>query len=153
MDTNDLKIIQQLMEHARSTWAELGALIGLSGPAAADRVRKLEENGIIKGYSAVIEPEAIGCSLAAFIAIVLEQPEKRKQFLNLVNSLPEIQECHHMAGAEDFILKVRCANTRDLERLISDELKSIAGVRTRTTIILSTVKETTILPIKTGKGS
>lgn len=152
MDTNDLKVIQQLMEQARTTWAELGALIGLSGPAAADRVHKLEESGIIKGYSAVVEPEAIGCSLAAFIAVVLDQPERRSQFLSLVHSLPEVQECHHIAGAEDFILKVRCANTRDLERLISDEFKSIAGVRTRTTIILSTVKETPVMPIKIRKG-
>ena len=65
MNINDSKIIGQLMSNARTTWAELGALIGLSAPAAAERVRKLEESGVIKGYAALIDPDAIGCGLAA----------------------------------------------------------------------------------------
>jgi len=59
----------------------------------------------------------------------------------------EIQECHHIAGDEDYVLKVRCKGTRDLERLVSEEIKSIPGIKTRTTVIMSTVKETPILPI------
>jgi Lrp/AsnC family leucine-responsive transcriptional regulator len=148
LDTNDLKVIKRLMEHARTTWAELGMLLGLSGPAAADRVRKLEEMGIIKGYSALIDPEKIGCGLGALISVTLDKPENRIAFLHLVNKSPEIMECHHIAGAEDYIIKVRCSGTRDLERLISEEIKSLPGAKTRTTIILSTIKETPILPIK-----
>jgi Lrp/AsnC family leucine-responsive transcriptional regulator len=152
VDSLDLKVIRQLMERARITWAELGALLGLSAPGAADRVHKLEEKGIIKGYCALIDPEAVGYGLAAFIAIFLEKPEHRKNFLEIVRQKPEIQECHHIAGEEDYLLKVRCRSTRDLERLVSEELKSIPGiVKTRTTIILSTVKETPVLPIGMGE--
>ncbi|SMC35008.1 Lrp/AsnC family transcriptional regulator [Sporomusa malonica] len=148
MNTNDLKVIQRLMEQARATWAELGTLLGLSAPAAADRVRKLEELGVIKGYAALIDPDAIGCGLAALISVTLDRPEQKLEFLETVNRLAEIQECHHIAGAEDYVLKVRCASTRDLERLITEEIKSLPGTRTRTTVILSTVKETPILPLK-----
>jgi len=148
MNNNDLKIIEQLMRHARTTWAELGALLGLSAPAAADRVRKLEETGVIKGYTALINPEEIGCGLAAIIAVTLERPEVRNDFLRLVMNLAEILECHHIAGEQDYLLKVRCSGTRDLERLISEEIKSLPGIKTSTTVILSTVKETPVLPVK-----
>ncbi|WP_312561152.1 Lrp/AsnC family transcriptional regulator [Anaerospora sp.] len=149
MNNNDIKIIERLMTHGRTTWAELGALLGLSAPAAADRVHRLEENGVIKGYSALINPEEIGCGLAAIIAITLERAEVKPDFIHLMMNLAEVLECHHIAGAEDYMIKVRCSGTRDLERLISEEIKSLPGVKTRTTVILSTVKETPILPIKT----
>ena len=144
----DSKIMARLMIQARTSWAELGALLGLSAPAAADRVRRLEEKGVIRGYHADIDPAAAGCELGAFIAVSLAHPDGRADFLAFIQRLPEIQECHHVAGEDDYLLKVRCQNTRALERLISDELKTSAGVlRTRTTIILSTAKETCILPL------
>lgn len=147
LDNADLKIIRLLMARARTTWAELGNVLGLSAPAAAERVRRLEERGIIKGYCALVDAEAIGYGLAAYIAVFLDRPEHRSGFLTVIKSIPEIQECHHIAGDEDYILKVRCQGTRDLERLLSEGIKSIQGVvKTRTTIILSTVKETPILP-------
>ena len=148
MDAIDIAILRRLMERARTTWAELGSLLGLSAPAAADRVRKLEEAGVIRGYAALVDPEAAGCGLGAFVSVTLERADDRRAFLDMVRSLPEILECHHVAGAEDHILKLRCADTRELERLISDRLKSVPGVRTRTGVILSTVKETHILPVR-----
>lgn len=136
------------MKFARSTWAEFGGLLGLSAPAAAERVHKLEERGIIKGYSALIDPEAVGLGLAALISVCLERPEYRTNFLEKVNNLPEIRECHHVAGEEDYVIKVICKGTRDLERLVSEEIKAVKGItKTKTTIILSTVKDTPILPI------
>ena len=151
MNTNDLKLIKQLMTNARSTWAELGMLLGLSAPAAADRVHKLEETGVIKGYAAIVNPDSIGCGLAALISITIENPEQRPNILRLVDKLPEILECHHVAGDVDYILKIRCSNTRDLERLVSNEIKSFPGIKTRTMVILSTVKETPILPLNISK--
>jgi Lrp/AsnC family leucine-responsive transcriptional regulator len=148
MDAIDVTILRRLMERARTTWAELGSLLGLSAPAAADRVRKLEEAGVIRGYAAIVDPDAAGCGLGAFISVTLERSDDRGAFLDTVRSLPEILECHHVAGAEDYILKVRCADTRGLERLISDGLKSVPGVRTRTAVILSTARETHILPVR-----
>lgn len=150
MDSLDLKVIEKLMGYARSSWAELGAYLGLSAPAAADRVHKLEQRGIIRGYAALIDPEAVGLSLAAFISVTLERPEHRQEFLSLVANTPEILECHHIAGEEDYILKVRCRNTRHLELLLSEQIKSTPGiVKTKTTILLSTVKETPVLPLST----
>ena len=150
MNTNDLKLIRQLMANARSTWAELGALIGLSAPATADRVRKLEDSGVITGYAALVNPEAVGCGLAALISLTIENPEYRPAIIKKIGELAEILECHHVAGDVDYILKVRCTGTRGLERLISNELKAIPGVKTKTTVILSTVKETPILPLTIG---
>ncbi len=152
MDSYDLKIIKHLMANARSTWSELGGILGMSAPAAAERVRKLEEQGIIKSYSALVDPDAAGCSLAAFIAVTLERPRHRAAFLKTIAQKPEILECHHIAGDEDYILKVRCAGTRDLEKLVSEDIKSIEGVvKTKTTVILSTIKETPVLPLHTEK--
>lgn len=147
MNNIDKKAIRQLMEKARTTWAELGGILGLSAPAAADRVRKLEEMGVIKGYAALVNPEEVGCGLGALVSVMLERPEVRSAFLELIREMPEILECHHVAGEEDFILKVRCADTRALERIISEKIKSLPGMRTRTTIILSTIKETPVLPL------
>lgn len=152
MDDIDLKALRQLMTQGRITWAELAGILGLSAPAAADRVRALEAQGVITGYAALIDPEAAGCSLLAFVSVTLERPEHRAPFLEWVRQHDEIQECHHVAGDDDFVLKVRCQHTRHLEHLLSEELKSLPGVvRTRTTIALSTVKETPSIPLLVEK--
>lgn len=154
MDSFDSKIIHRLMQDARVSWAELGAYLGLSAPAAAERVRKLEQRGIIRGYAALVDAASVGLQLAALVAVTLERPEHRAAFLQLVESTPEIQECHHTAGDEDYILKVQCKDTRHLERLLSHTIKGIHGVvRTRTTVILSTVKETPVLPLAIERGT
>jgi Lrp/AsnC family transcriptional regulator, leucine-responsive regulatory protein len=137
------------MAQGRITWSELAGILELSAPATAERVRRLEERKIIKGYTALIDPEAVGCELTAFIAVTLERPEHRAAFLQRVQELAEIQECHHVTGEDDYLLKVRCRNTRGLEQLVSENLKGLPGIlRTRTTIVLSTTKETPILPLQ-----
>jgi Lrp/AsnC family transcriptional regulator, leucine-responsive regulatory protein len=148
MDEIDIKVLQQLMVQGRITWSELAGLLQLSAPATADRVRRLEEKGIIQSYAALVNPELIGCGITAFIAVTLDRPEHRQGFVDLVNQLPEIQECHHVTGDDDYLLKVRCTSTRSLEELISNQIKGLPGIlRTRTTLALSTVKETPVLPI------
>ncbi|AIQ40660.1 MULTISPECIES: Lrp/AsnC family transcriptional regulator [unclassified Paenibacillus] len=148
MDSLDYKIISAIMNNGRITWSELAGLLGLSSPATADRVRRLEEQGVITGYTALIDAESAGYGLAALIAVSLERPEHRQGFIELVMKLPEVQECHHTAGDDDYILKLRCRGTRDLDRIISEEIKGLPGiVRTRTTIILGTVKETPHVPL------
>lgn len=154
IDTVDYKVIRHLMTQGRMTWSELAGSLQLSAPATADRVRRLEERHVIKGYVALVDPEAVGCGLTAFITVTLERPEHRHPFLGLVERLPQVQECHHVAGEDDYWLKVRCANTKGLEHLISNELKALPGVvRTRTTIVLSTVKETPVLPLQPPEPS
>lgn len=142
LDSIDEEAIRILFKSGRSTWAELGEHLKLSPPAAADRVRRLEERGVIKGYAAVLNPEAIGKKLTAFIAVTLADHSLRRRFLDVIGELTQVEECHHIAGEHDFLLKVRCRDTRELDGLLTEELKVRAGAgRTQTTIVLSTQKE------------
>jgi Lrp/AsnC family leucine-responsive transcriptional regulator len=143
----DSEILRRLQHNARETWAALGQAVGVTGPAVAERVRKLEQRGVIRGYTVLVDADAVGYPLLAFIEVTLEPQELRGAFLVRTEALPEVLECHHIAGDFDYLIKVRARGTLDLERLISDELKSVAGVRTRTTIVLKTVKETPDVPV------
>jgi Lrp/AsnC family leucine-responsive transcriptional regulator len=148
MDTLDRKAVSILMEKGRITWAELGQSLGLSAPAAADRVRKLEDQKIIRGYSALADPETLGYPLLAFVLVSLDDQRKRTAFLNGIRKLPQIVECHHIAGDDDYMLKIRCRGTGDLDRILVEELKGKLSVgRSRTTIVLNTAKETVSVPI------
>ncbi|MGD1908997.1 MAG: Lrp/AsnC family transcriptional regulator [Leptolyngbyaceae cyanobacterium] len=148
LDGLDIQILGRLLNQARITWSDLAGHLGLSAPATADRVRRLEERGIIQGYGVQLNAMALGYDLTAFIAVTLAHPSDRDDFLAQVQAHPEIQECHHVTGDHDYLLKVRCRGTQGLERLISEGLKQSHGLRTYTTIVLSTVKETQALPLK-----
>lgn len=144
----DSKVLRLLMQQGRVSWTDLAQHLGLSAPSAAERVHRLEQRGVIRGYAALIDAEAAGYPLLAFVAVVLDRPERRAAFLRRVASLPEIAECHHVAGEDDYLLKVRCRGTRDLDRFLVESLKATPGVvRTRTTIVLSTAKESVAVPI------
>ena len=148
MDSLDKKAIAFLMEHGRATWAELGQLLGLSAPATAERVRKLEKEGVIRGYAALPDPERLGYPLLAFVSVTLASQRSRSAFLKAIAKMEEVLEAHHVAGDDDYLLKVRCHNTHDLDRVLAQELKARHGVaHTRTTIVLATAKETARLPI------
>lgn len=102
----------------------------------------------MSGVHALLDPARVGLPLTAFVAVTLERPGSRGAFLARVETLPEVQACYHVAGDDDYLLKVRCRGPLDLDRLLSEELKGIRGVaRTRTTIVLRTAKETTALPV------
>ena len=149
MDTLDSKALTFLMKSGRATWAELGALLGLSAPSAADRVRKLEEHGVIRGYAAIIDPAAVGHPLTAYVSVSLSSHRNRAAFLRGIEKMAQVAECHHVAGDDDYLLKVRCRGTQDLDHLLAHELKDKLGVaRTRTTIVLSTAKESVHVPIE-----
>ena len=142
IDALDRKALDFLAKRGRATWAELGQLLGLSPPAAADRVRKLEEKGVIRGYAALLDPEALGYPLVAYVLVSLGGQRRRMAFLKAIERMVEVVECHHVAGEGDYLLKVRCQGTRDLDRLLVRELKDRLGVaHTQTTIVLSTAKE------------
>jgi Lrp/AsnC family leucine-responsive transcriptional regulator len=139
--------MERLSRDGRESWADLGAALGLSAPAAAERVRRLQERGIIRGFTAIADPEAAGFPVLAFVAVTLARQDVRAAFLDAVRRHDLIQECHHVAGDDDFLLKVRARGMRELEHLLSEELKGRLGVaRTRTTIVLGTAKETISLP-------
>jgi Lrp/AsnC family transcriptional regulator, leucine-responsive regulatory protein len=147
MDSVDSKALMVLAMDGRISWADLGTRLGLSAPAAAERVHRLEASGVIRGFEARVDPHLVDCKLTAFVAASIGRPADRAAFLRRVQATPEILECHHVAGEDDYLLKVRCRDTDALERLLTGVLKAHAGiVRTRTTIVLSTVKETSTPP-------
>jgi Lrp/AsnC family leucine-responsive transcriptional regulator len=144
----DYKVINKLMRLGRATWSELADHVGLSAPAAADRVRRLEERGVIQGYAALVDAAAVGYPLTAFVAVRLDRPKHRAPFLARVRATPEIAECHHVTGDDDYLLKVRCRSPQHLDEILTASIKGPREVvRTRTTIVLSTAKETVVLPL------
>jgi Lrp/AsnC family transcriptional regulator, leucine-responsive regulatory protein len=147
LDSLDYKILRRLVQRGRSTWSELASLLHLSAPSIADRVKRLEDMGIIRSYTARLDYQELGIPLTAFVAVSLSHPKYSAGFLKGVTHLSEIEECHHIAGDDDYLLKVRCRTTQDLNFFLNDQLKRIPGVvRTRTTIVLSTVKESATIP-------
>ncbi len=151
LDHLDFQILEHLTQNARVTWTELSAKLNLSAPAITERVRKLEERGVIQNYTVLLEPELLGCELLAFIAVQIPDLKSRKSFLERIKTMPEVLECHHMSGDDDYWLKVRCAGTKALEKIITEELKSISsGIKTRTSIALSSLKDSPSLPLRSA---
>lgn len=139
MDEIDLRIVALLSDNARASFTELADAVGLSGPSTADRVRRLEERGVIRGYAAVLDPEALDRGLTAFIAVTVTRQANTRRFLAEVAAFAEVVECHHVAGGDDYLLKVHVDGTRGLEAFITDRLKGLAAVAsTRSTVVLST---------------
>lgn len=138
MDDIDLRLVELLRANARLSYAELARQVGLSAPAVHDRVGKLESGGVIRGYRADAEPEAIGLGVTALIGIVQDSAADPDDVLEALRALPEIESCYFMAGVESFLIKVRVATIHELETLIV-RLNRTAGVAsTRTAIALST---------------
>ena len=148
----DAKLLRKQMAAGRSTWAELGAHVKLSAPAAAERVHKLESRGIIRGYAALVDPAQTGYALTAFVSVTLDRPQHRAAFTKALKTMAEVVEIHHAAGDFDYLLKVRCKGTADLDNLLSNRIKALPGIaRTRTTIVLGTLKETVAVPLFVDK--
>jgi Lrp/AsnC family leucine-responsive transcriptional regulator len=138
VDATDRRIVELLTANGRISYAELARQVGLSGPAVHERVGKLEANGVIRGYSARVDPDAVGLPVTAFIGIVQAADSEIDDVVAALLELPEIESCYFLAGGESFLLQVRVATITDLEHLIV-RLNRIAGVAsTRTAIALST---------------
>ncbi len=149
IDTLDIKIVKLLTDNARISWKELGKELGLSAPAAAERVHQLQKSGVIESFTANVIAESMGFHVIAFVAVSIERPRHRTGFLESIKILEEVQECHHIAGDDDYLLKIRCRDNKHLDFVVNEVLKGIPGViRTRTTIVLSTAKETSRIPLK-----
>lgn len=151
-DSLDYKILQCLIDQGRITWADLANQLGLSAPAAADRVRRLEEKGIIKSYTTNVNHKILGYTLIAFVSVSLRHPKHQTKFLEAVHDLEEIQECYHIIGNEDYLMKVRCYNTEHLDSFLHENIKLLPGViKTLTTIVLSPIKEASSVILKNKK--
>ncbi|MBI2687364.1 MAG: Lrp/AsnC family transcriptional regulator [Acidobacteria bacterium] len=148
IDEQDRILLERLTDDARVSWAELAQEMELSAPAVAERVKRLRQRGLIRGFHAVLDPAALGLGLTAYIAVTLRHPRDRAEFLKTVRERGEVKEAHHLAGEDDYLLKVHCRDTGHLEHFLTDILKPVPGVqRTRTSIVLGTAKEmVTVLP-------
>jgi Lrp/AsnC family leucine-responsive transcriptional regulator len=139
-DATDARIVREVARHARATLADLSSAVGLSVSAVQSRLRRLEARGVITGYRAVLDPEAVGKPLSAFVEITPLDPAQPDDVPDVLAHLAEIEACHSIAGDASYMLFVRVAGPRDLERLIRD-IRLAASVNTRTTVVLQTFYE------------
>jgi Lrp/AsnC family leucine-responsive transcriptional regulator len=141
----DRQILRLLAADGRMSYTDLGKATGLSTSAVHQRVRRLEQRGVIRGYAAVIDAEAVGLSLTAFVSVTPLDPAAHDDIPERLAALTEIEACHSVAGEESYILKVRVATPGVLENLLA-RIRAEVSVSTRTTIVLSTPYEARPMP-------
>ena len=148
MDTIDRQSLQSLQNNARETQADIARNVGLAPSAVLERIRKLEAKGLIKGYTALVDPKAVDLGLLAFVAVRTDEACAEERISTTLAGFPEVLEVHHVAGDDCHLIKVRARDAEHLGQLLRTRLARIPGVRsTRTTIVLETVKETSRLPL------
>ena len=118
ISTNDARILEILQRDGRRPYAEIGAEVGMAGPSAHERVKKLEARGVITGYAAMVEPRALGYDILAFSWVTQAPGTTQHDLTDAFAGIPEIEECHHITGEADYLIKVRARDTRDLERVL-----------------------------------
>ena len=137
MEATDRRIVDLLRRDGRLSYTDLGKLLGLSTSAAHQRVRRLEERGVITGYTARIDAQQVGLPITAFMSVTPVDPGAADDIPERLRGLSEIEACYSVAGEENYILKVRRGTPADLEDLIA-RIRAAAAVSTRTTVVLST---------------
>jgi Lrp/AsnC family leucine-responsive transcriptional regulator len=147
LDEIDLKILKMLQEDGRIKRNEIAQATGLSVPSVSERMKKLEDAGIIKGYTAILDSKKLGKDITAFVFVSIDSSKNYPLFIERVMDVDEILECHSITGEGSHLLKVKTENTSTLEKLLA-RIQSWPGVTgTRTNIVLSTIKETTKIKI------
>jgi Lrp/AsnC family leucine-responsive transcriptional regulator len=148
IDETDLKILTILQQNARTSNAEIARQVEMAPSAVLERIRRLESRGVIQGYETRINPEALGLGLVAFIFVASSDMSEEMKTAEQLAHIPEVQEVHHIAGEDCFVLKVRVPNARSLGRLLRQRIGAIPTVRsTRTTVVLETVRESSLFPL------
>ena len=148
LDETDRQIVIFLQADARMANAEIARRLDMAPSAIFDRIRKLEDRGVIAGYEAQVNAKALGLGLTAFIFVRGEDGVNDPRTGALLAKIPEVQEVHHVAGEDCYLVKVRVADTDALGALLRERIGAVKAVRsTRTTIVLGTLKETHRLPI------
>jgi len=154
LDTTDRAILIQLQANGRITNADIARQLGMAPSAILDRIRKLEQRGVIQGYTARINAAEVGLGLTAFILVRTEERVGSGAIGQSLAAIPEVLEVHHVAGEDCYLVKVRVPDTLGLSRLLRERFGRLKGVRsTRSTIVLATVKEDGELPISAEEDS
>lgn len=142
LDEIDLKILDILQKHGRTKRNDLADAVQLSLPSVSERLKKLEDGGVITGYFATVDPKKLGKDITAFIFVTVDSSKHYPSFLEHARHVDDILECHAITGEGSHLLKVRTANTNSLEKLLA-KIQAWTGVTsTRTHLVLSTTKET-----------
>jgi Lrp/AsnC family leucine-responsive transcriptional regulator len=142
LDAIDRKILALLQDNAKMPQAVVAKKVGLTAPSIHDRIRKLEGEGFIRGYVAVLDPRKLGQEITAFVEVFVEHPKFEASFIEAVRDLDEILECHHITGEFSILLKIRVPDMTAFRRLLIEHLNTLRGVRqTRTVMVLATAKE------------
>jgi len=143
IDAIDERILGLLQRDGRISNAEIARTVEMAPSAVLERVRKLEERGVIKGYLARLCPQAVGKVLLSFVLVRTDSGSWQAETATRLAEFPDIQEVHHIAGEDCFLVKIRTRDTSTLGALLRDRVATLPNVRsTRTTIVLDTVKET-----------
>jgi len=154
IDEVSLKILQILQEKARIPNVEVARQVGMAPSAVLERIRKLEKKGIIDGYEVRLNPDRFKRGLVAFLFVWVTQSANGKAVGSMLSEIPEVQEVHFVAGEDCYLVKVRVADTPELENLLQEKILGIETVRTvKTNIVLSTQKETSRIPLDANRLS
>ena len=155
LDPIDRQILRLLRQDGRMAHSAIAKEVGLSGPAVHERVRKLEQRGVIAAYTAVLDPEVLDRSDMAFVMVTLSEGNEFASDDPIVARIceePDVLEFHRIAGEDCYLIKIRTATSKDLEQLLR-RIRSIRGVaRTRTTIVLSTELEKPTIDVPGGES-
>lgn len=147
LDPTDQAILALLQENARIPQAEVARRVGMAPSAVLERIRKLEERGVVRGYATEVDPQAVGLGLLAFIHVRTSDRGGSETGEQLAR-LPGVLEVHDVAGEDCYLVKVRAADPEDLHRRLRETFTAIPAVlSTRTTIVLKTLKQTSALPL------
>ena len=148
IDSIDLKILNILQNNSRTSNVDIARDLEMVPSAILERIRKLEERGLITGYSASINPHEIGLGLLVFLFIRTDEKVGEIEVAKLLAKIPEVLEVHHVAGEDCYLIKLRVKDTGHLSKVMRERFGQIHSIRsTRTTIVLETIKETSMLPL------
>lgn len=154
LDETDLKILSELQADGRLSNIQLAKLVGLTPTPCLERVKRLERHGVIQGYHARINPDALGLGMIVFVEVTTERataPE-HELFRAAVQRLPEVLECHMVGGGFDFLLKARVADMNDYRDFFHRMLAELPGIRaTQTYFVIEELKSTPVLPVGTAE--
>lgn len=150
MDNKDRQILEVLQSDGRIAHTRLAEIVDLSAPAVLARVRKLEEQGIIRGYQAVVDPDKVGNPVICFIGVTLvhHQREPLEQFAERIADFSEVLEAYHLTGGTDYLLKIAVSDIQAVENFLINKLASIPGVdKVHTSMVLSPIKTHGVVPV------
>lgn len=148
MDEIDRKIVIAVQQDGAAGLSELAKVSGLSVSATAERLKRLEERGVIRGWHAELDPAEVGCPLLVFLRVAVKPGKEDMAFRRLVRKLETVLECHQLTGEWSYLVKLRLPDISALDTLLAEEIRPLAGMeRIAVEISMASVKETALLPV------